>query len=462
MARIKFNIQAFKNNIVIIIIGTFTLFMGWDGDYNGGDIAASRQSYLGTAPIDIWGSFSGFFYGEIPNRPVPWGMYLYVLQIVLTVFSLINMKKLLSFQNNFFHTLSFYIFAYLALCFATTLTRDATLSVFIIFGISIILLKPKLCKLNLSSHFFAVLIISMGLALRPWLVLVVFLILFFLTDVNSSKKLLFGFVILGVITPFILNYSVSKLANIRNVHPELQVMIMDGGSIACLSSYDKSRDEALKFLNIFNDSNFSATDHCANFRINTWATLGKWQISREELGIDWEPTPNYKITPTITIYSNMSPEKYGEIRQAWVDLIKHNPKDYSRSKFIHFTQLLLLGDTSQLRFKKIFVDSLDHSVESIVSSVFFAPWDLIIFFHLLAPLPTLVLFSFIIILRGRRNTINDILKNRKISFIFTFMGVYLIMTTFAYIGDTGRYMYLPAILFWYFIVPSTQKIIHEK
>jgi hypothetical protein len=158
----------------------------------------------------------------------------------------------------------------------------------------------------------------------------------------------------------------------------------------------------------------------------------------------------------------MSNEKYHQIRSSWVSLVTQNPKDYFRIKFIEFNQLLILGDTSQLLFLKEFKKPNSVSIKSLVTAIFFTPWDIFIYLHLLAPLPILLFFSTLMIFCSRENAIKGLFKIKYVVFSYSFMIVYLILSTFAYLGDTGRYMYLPSLVYWYFMSISLKKKTYEK
>jgi hypothetical protein len=464
MRKINFNNRQQENKVVILIISLFAIFFGWQGNFEGGDIAGSRRSFLGVAPIDLWGSFSGLFYGLIPNQPIPWGMYLYLFQILLTTLSLLGLQKIFMMSNNVLSRLSFYIFSYIFLCFSTTLTRDSTMATFIIFGISIILNNSNLQKPSAFKYYLAIIFISIGISFRPWLTPIVLIILFFLVKKNQSKFLAISLTLLGLFLPVILNNSVYTFTNIKKVYPELQVLIQDGGSIACLSSYEKSRNEATEFLNIFNGSSYSNAEICKNYRLNTWTTLGNWNMRYQEAGLTSEPKPDYndKRTPIIFINTNFSSEKYEEIRSSWISLISNNPKEYFRIKFIEFNQLLLLGDTSQLLFLNELKKTDGISIKSFLTAIFFMPWDLFIYLHLLAPLPIITFFSALVIFFSRENTIISVVKNKNFIFSYLFMTSYLILSTLAYIGDTGRYMYLPSLICWYFMSIGLKKKTYDK
>ena len=448
-----------KGKINVIIIAILALVLGWQGDFEGGDIAASRSSFLGDSPIDIWGSFSGFFYGSIPNQPIPWGLYLYLFQILLTVLSLLRLQNSLIFKNSLLARTSFYIFSYLFLSFSTSLTRDSTLACCILFGISIISQMPESRKPKIIQYLIATIFIAVGISFRPWIVLVTLFIFYCLTNITRNKRFFPLLILLSLFLPFIFNASIYSFTNMKKVHPELQVMIMDGGSMACLSSYELTRERATRFLNDINGNNYSNEKICSNFRLNTWTTLGNWQPTLKELNIIEHQDRDYKDkrTPIIFIKTNISNIKYEKIRNAWVGLISNNYKDYFRIKVLQFNQLLLLGDTSRLRFLSVFKSASDSSIKSVIAAIFFAPWDVLIYFHLLAPLPIIFVFSLAIICFMRDKTIRSIIRNKAIIFPYGFMFTYLIFSTLAYIGDTGRYMYLPSLIFWYFLTVSVKR-----
>jgi len=457
--------RTYSSNLILIAIASFAFILGWQGDFEGGDIAASRRSFLGESPIDIWGSFSGFFYGSIPNQPISWGLYLYLFQIFSALFSLTRLRKSTIFEYSRLARLSFYAFSYVFLCFSTTLTRDSTMACCIFLGLSIISQTTKLQNIKTIQKILATILIAIGISFRPWMVLISVLIFIFLTNINEKKRLFSVLILASLFLPLILNLSVYSFTNLKKVYPEMQVMIMDAGSLACLSSYDLSRKNATKFLNDINGNNYSNYEICSNYRLNTWTALGAFKPSLRELNLIVQPETNYtdNRTPIIFISTNMSKKKYEQIRNSWVKLIQDNYKDYSRIKFLELNQLLLLGDSSQLRFVSTFKHLNSISLKSLVTAIFFTPWDLLIYCHLLAPLPIIFIFSLSIIFFMKDKMLRDILRNKKIIFSYSFMITYLIFSTIAYIGDTGRYMYLPSLIFWYYITISFKDDnTHEK
>jgi hypothetical protein len=457
--------RTYSSNLILIAIASFAFVLGWQGDFEGGDIAASRRSFIGESPIDIWGSFSGFFYGSIPNRPISWGLYLYIFQIFSALFALTRLRKSETFEHSRLARISFYTFSYVFLCFSTTLTRDSTMACCIFLGLSVIPQTTKSQNIEIIQKILATILIAIGISFRPWLVLISVLIFIFLVNINDKKRLFSILILASLSLPIIFNLSVYSFTNLKKVHPEMQVMIMDAGSLACLSSYDLSRKNATKFLNDINGNNYSNYEICSNYRLNTWTALGTFKPSLRELNLRSQPETNYtdNRTPLIFISTNMSQKKYEQIRNSWVKLLADNYKDYTRIKFLELNQLLLLGDSSQLRVLSIFKHLNSISLKSLATAIFFIPWDLLIYCHLLAPLLIIFIFSFSIILFMKDRTIKDILCNKKIIFSYSFMITYLIFSTFAYIGDTGRYMYLPSLIFWYYITISFKDAkTHEK
>ena len=133
MLKTKLGYRYLEGKFIISILSVSAAFFGWRGDFEGGDIAVARRSFRGDFPIDLWGSFGGFFYGSIPNQPISWGMYLYLFQIFLTTLALFSLQKVFLKSNSLLPKFSFYIFSYIFLCFSTTLTRDSTMASCIVF-----------------------------------------------------------------------------------------------------------------------------------------------------------------------------------------------------------------------------------------------------------------------------------------------------------------------------------------
>jgi hypothetical protein len=74
--------------VTVLLFSTMISWSSWTGNCEGGDIAAARKSYLSFSPIDIWGGFSGIFYGNIPDGLFNWGINLLLFQLICTIVGL--------------------------------------------------------------------------------------------------------------------------------------------------------------------------------------------------------------------------------------------------------------------------------------------------------------------------------------------------------------------------------------
>ena len=114
--------------LFIICLSAASTIFSWDGSYEGGDIAGARRSFLGQNPIDLWGGFSGFFYGNIPNFILPWGLWLLFLQMICAVTGLILISKHIGLSNKTQHLL-FFILSYLILYKCKSRLRFCSVSI---------------------------------------------------------------------------------------------------------------------------------------------------------------------------------------------------------------------------------------------------------------------------------------------------------------------------------------------
>lgn len=432
----------------IVCLSIATLIFSWDGSYEGGDIAAARRSYLGENPIDIWGAFSGIFYGNLPNTLLPWGLWLLIIQISVTSTGLVLVFRSIKI-NNAIYTFAFFTLAYVILSFTGYLTRDSTLTSLYIFGVGLIFRSIKLINyLDYVYFYTGILLIVLAMAFRPWLGFAAILPILYLS--KSRLKIIFLSFSL-IVLPFSLD-RISYLSNdFNSVHPEFQVIISDLSSMTCLSSNQVTRERGTFILNEFGNTSYSMSEICNDYRINTWQSVGRWSVKSSELGSN-TGLDGIQSTSKIQISSDLTDSKVGKIRNAWINYIFDHPKDYFQIKLVHATQIGFAGDTWGLRILAA-ENFMDH-----ISGLFFIPFDLLISFHLLSPIMTLLFGFLIIYIKLNKFSLASVVKNREIVFAFLFLLIWLFLSSIAYIGDNGRYTYFSSFIFYIFILRGTYNL----
>jgi hypothetical protein len=432
----------------IVFLSIISTIFSWDGSFEGGDIAAARRSFLGENPIDLWGGFNGFFYGNIPNLIFPWGLWLLILQMVCATTGLILISKNIKLVNKT-RQIMFFVLCYLILSFSGYLTRDSTMTSFYILGCGLILLSNNFSKISKKGIFFiGTILIVFAVAFRPWLFFAALLPAVFLRKINLKN---FTFIIVLILSPLCIERLMYLTTEYKQVHPQLQVIISDVASMACLSTSDEVRQNGIALLNRFSDTTYSDNEICGDFRVNTWQSVGGWSLNLSEIGLEAFNEASSRQSK-ILISSNMKTDKYSEIQNSWLSFIAKFPKDYLQIKSIQLNQLMISGDTFGLRI--INADTL----KEYISGLYFILFDTVISLHLLSPAITFLLGIIIVILSLSRITIYRLINTREIVFAFLFLSCWILNTSIAYIGDNGRYTYLSSFIFFIFLFLGISKM----
>ena len=419
---------------------TFTIGVAsWDGKYNGGDIALARFSYRGEYPIDIWGGFSLFFYGNLPDLILPWGAWLLVLQLFLVSFGAYLLKRHILLTNKLL-ILTWWLFVYAVLVFSGNLTRDSTLFSFCFFGFCLVYIFAEKQKNNSKFFWIGILFLVIGFSFRPWLALISSLFLVF-SNIKGIK--LFATILITLISPLILDSSVYNVKEVQQVHPEFQVILMDAASMTCISNSKVTSEVGARLINLFNKTNYSPEQICGSFKLSSWQSIGVWQE---------KPSFKTKVinqTNALTFEKIELPIQFGisdfesdRIRSAWLSLIKAHPKEYLQVKFLQACQLIIAGDTFGIRW----LNSANFFEK--IRLLLFIPYDMAISIHLFSPLVAASLGCVLIfrLLRRRRYVALPIEIATVLPLLI--LGFWISITAIAFIGDNGRYVY-PASFFYY-------------
>jgi hypothetical protein len=445
--KLKIDLQS----ILISLMGMLTAFFSWDGNYEGGDIALARSSFLGEETIDLWGSISGLFYGYLPNLFLPWGAWLLLLQISLTVIGLMIIRNCILMNSNL-EKFCFFIFSYLILNFNSFLTRDSTMSSFFVVGLALIIKSnisspDKLKKASILGY----LLISFATSFRPWLFLVVSLIFICMQKITLK---FFPALIAFSMLPLLFNVFAYTSSDFRKVHPEVQVIVMDIASMSCLSSSNQTRSAGTKILNQLNNTLYSNSEICSSFRINTWQSVANWQLTKTQINRDTSFDNNLSNS-RILISSKTIEQSYQKIRESWINYIKLNFRDYIQIKFVQFAQLGIAGDTSGFRIQNRI------NFFGLISGLYFVLFDLVITLHLLSVLITFLVGIVVIYRYLSEYSIREVLLFKSVTISFTFLFTWLTISTIAFIGDNGRYTYLSSFIFYLLLIFGVKKF-HSK
>jgi hypothetical protein len=463
---IKLIKKAGKSEIILLsFLCTLISWSSWTGDFEGGDIAAARKSYLGSSPIDIWGGFSGFFYGNLPSNPFNWGFNLLVIHMFCTLTGLALIRKEFYREKTKLITSGFLLLSTVILSFVSFLTRDSTILSFLILGTgllakSLVSAQGYYRGISLISGIF---LLVTACAFRPWIspsvaLLVLALLKILKPDLPIVRKL----TVLVVITlsPLVFDSLTYLDSDIRKVHPELQVIAMDAASFACYSNDDQTQSKGMDILNNFNGQTVNRNQVCANYHPNTWQSVAYWKLSESDaLGLGKNETPHSIQSLKIAVPTNMTKTNYDNTREQWIKTILSEPKSYIQIKLSQFTQVMVAGDTTGLRITSLTNESF---VPSLIKAIFLTPYDVVISLHLIAPLTTLFLGFLFMIFSLRALKVNEVFTRIELVYLFLFPLVWCFITAVAFIGDNGRYVYASCLLFLTLLPGFTSKLSRRK
>lgn len=440
-----------KSEFVILVFFSIMIsWSSWTGNFEGGDIAAARKSYLSFYPIDIWGGFSGFFYGNFPDFFFNWGVNLLFFQMTCVVTGLFLIK------TGFYKKKSKYIFfSYLAcsfviLNFISFLTRDSTILSLLILGLGLFIKGIETTTKYRRNLFLAsgVFITAVACAFRPWISLAVaVLILALLASLtkHSNRVLKVSLFVFIAISPLALDSLIYSNTDLRRVHPELQVIAMDAASFACYSNDSRPQIKAMKILSRINNEELNRSQICANYHPNTWQSIAYWKLSENDAsGLGIINLSDKSLETKIAIHTDMQKSNYNNVRNQWIQTLLSEPKSYLQIKLSQFVQVMVAGDTTGFR---IFSLTNQINIISLVKSIFLSPYDLVISLHLIAPIVVLFFGLLLMVFNLRRFKIEEIFARVDIVYFLSFPLVWCIATTIAFIGDNGRYVYAPCLLF---------------
>lgn len=437
----------------LAILSLFSIFISWSswtGNYEGGDIAAARKSYLGSSPIDIWGGFSGFFYGNLPSNPFNWGINLLVIHMICTVTGLVLIRKEFYKEKSKITTAIYLSLSFIILSFVSFLTRDSTILSFLIVGAGLLIKSFGTAKGRFRTLYVVsgILLLVAACAFRPWIsISVALLVLALLKILNANLTIIRKLLLFSIVTisPLVFESLTYLDSDIRRVHPELQVIAMDAASFACYSNDDMTQSKGIGILNEINGLNVDRNQVCANYHPNTWQSIAYWKLSKEDsLGLGKKNDVELIQTVKIAIPTDMLKVNYDNTREQWLKTIASEPKSYIQIKLSQLTQVMVAGDTIGLRYTSLTNESL---FPSIVKAIFLSPYDLIISIHLISPLTTFLLGFIFVIFSLREFQVIEVFRRIDLAYLFLLPLSWCAITAVAFIGDNGRYVYASCLLF---------------
>jgi len=451
---LKFQMKAvskYNSEILAVIASALLISMSsWRGDFEGGDIAAARKSFLSDSPIDIWGGFSGFFYGNLPNSFVSWGVSLLALHMVLSALGLILIRGVFLAPKTFYSKSLFLMSSYLILNFNSFLTRDSTLLSFLLIGFGLWLKGLQETRIFVSKiyRFSGLTSIAIGCSFRPWIsISVAVLILGLRSQFKAKNSKITTVILLSVIavSPIAIDTLTYIGSDLRKVHPELQVISMDAASFACYSNNKETRSKGIEILNAIGTKKYSHSQICENYQPNTWQSVAFWKLDpKDAKGLGIETYSNANQQDLVEIPTRIALKNYKETRNLWVTTILNDPKSYFQIKISQFTQIMFAGDSPGIRLISLMKES---QVLGLLKGIVLVPYDLFESLHFMAPVTIIFTGIIYLVVKSRHLLVGIAFSRLEIFYLFLFPLSWSIATAIAFIGDNGRYVYPSTLLF---------------
>ena len=230
---------------------------------------------------------------------------------------------------------------------------------------------------------------------------------------------------------------------------------MDAGTLACYSNDANTRSMGVDLLNHFGSVQRDLSQICADFHPNTWQSVAYWNLSnRDRSGLGLLPLSDNKNKKLISISTEMSESKYREIRTLWIKGILGSPKGYLQVKASQFIQVVGAGDSFGFRIDQM---NQNSTFLEVIKILILLPYDIAISLHLLAPLTTIILGVVFFLFFYRNERVKNLYRRLDFAMLFAFLMLWSAMTTVAFIGDNGRYVYASSLLFMIFLISYVSK-----
>ena len=437
-------IFSFAKKSQIFLLGFFFFAAQYPANFLGSDVSGARENFTNNYRTDFQGAVQTLTYGLIPDNFLTWSTWLLFIQITSSAFGLTLIKRNLRSDISLKAKVTFTFFVYLTFSLSSQGTRDGTMLSLAILGIGLCLesLREKSVYLVISG----VLILLWAGSLRPWVSLAIPLLIFSISKVvgNSLFQVKLRSILVGAsitivftLTCIFAEYSLVKQLDLKPSYPEQQVMVMDLTATYCWSNNAVTASRAQAALtNFYADEQFKL-NICQFFRPDTWVSLRDSKYPSTE--------------SLISSFSLIVPEdevRYQSVRETWIDIIRNDPVTFLQVKYAFASKLLIGSDSREIllpNFRAFFSGSLSE-IQKPIRQFLFMPFQAVISLHLLSSLAS-NLFLLVILMRRRVNRLTA-----RFDITPVLLGanlIWLSLTSMAYIGSNGRYLYLSSFLVFF-------------
>jgi hypothetical protein len=432
---------------VYLVLGFGVLISKWP-QIGGEDLNQARTTWLSGIKTDFLGATSVFFYGNLPDSPIPWYEFLTILQISLTTSGLILLHHKIILHRTTFYRSLFYFYSYLIICFVSWQTRDATMISFIFFGLGLLtrfsFFTNEIKFFKSKSIQFSILFISISslifaFSFRPWLSPCL-VIIFFLAKPNFLLKMK-SFVIKLLlcvsllVSPLLFDQGIKLVAQINDGFPEQTVELVDLSQTYCWSINPETSTQALEGIKLFSKNPDVGKYICQFLKPNSYGSLFA------KSGI--YPTTVGYISP-INFLDLEDAENGKKLRRIWLTTIASDPISYIQNKFISFSQVVLGGESRNIQILQTFPRLLElftfQNFLIFLKTLYLLPYDLMTTFHGFSPILIFIFWVCFLIYRYWNLPISAVF-NKDLTLSLSLFIFWILMTSIAFIGDNGRYTF---------------------
>lgn len=435
-----------KPDFILVSFAIIFLFLTFPG--KGGLEGDQRSIQLFSNRTDNWGFATPFLYGEWPNFFGHWRFTLVLVQLVIfwiglwLLFS--NFKIVTRTQTIFISILVFF-----STVFVSQLWRDATLLALATIGYG--LLARTLQSKNSKKYglILSYLILIFAAMFKPLYGPIFALLLIWIYQQENrlkrpSRLLVAISSLLLVVSPYLIDKSLSNHAQMIRVAPEQQPIIFDLASNYCWGQSDQLVKNAAKGLEIVLRPGYPMPSVCASLRPNSWDNLhtnpSKWEFS----------SPIERLTGARV-------SRVTELRNRWISMIATNPIDWLQVRLLYLGPTLIMSNS----FVTSTNSNLDLPILNSLNSFF---WRIISISaatidkaRISSPLSVLLVILFLF---GRKLASKHSNANSSIShYQDEIFALLIILTTIAvtivgFVASNGRYVLPYVLLIYFFLIRS--------
>jgi hypothetical protein len=400
------------------------------------DLWEARRNYLSYFPTDFWGGWSAVIFGNFPDFLAGWQSSVIALQLAATIYGVYRLFRQDKGATQYF-------VLYVAVTFSTYNTRDSFLFSLLVLAFSF--LNGSVSAQN-SRHrvifqiAIFITITSIAMAMRPWNILAITLLVYGVNKLNQgSKKLITRkatisiTILLVTILPMSLEVSSTKLAKLEPAAPIQQVIVMDLATNYCWGNNPKSNKYAAEGLQMFSSSSDFLTNICSFYKPNVWVSL----FTSSSMSASGRESKFAFIKPGDT-------ELQKKLIELWKNMILSDPPTYLSNKSMQLTQVVIAGDGRSISLLDL---QKKTSIKQLAKAVILLPFEIMIFLHIFSIAFIGLLLLIVLIFRLGNNHYWQLAGLLLVGNL-----LWATTTTVAFLGDNGRYTYpftlLSAILFF--------------